>query len=426
MRRLARQATGFGALHIVHTALNLVFTLAQLLVLARGLDSVRYSEVVFLTAVGLYLQPIDQAIGRANYVGLRADALGGPAGPRGEVVWLLYMQAILLTAMSFAVPVWFGTDDPLRYLGNALFLFGCLFTNYWSFDLQSTVWSADLGRAFALISIVRRILFLLALVLFWVTGDFLLFGVATTLVILVFMGILARLVARSSPLRLRPDSCLADRDCRPSQAVLELVAVHPVRTLVLNSPYAVLTALFGVGPVLVVFDTVMKVCRLAMAGTRTLAEIFLPRISRQLVAGDTAGARRGLLLVTATSLAATAIPAAAVLFFSPFVFNLLLGPNNVVPAEAAPAAALIVLTSGIYQPAAFFLSYLNAKAAIRRITGLALAGVVVYAAALSFLGAQAAVSLWIYAIFFGTLSIGAVLFSATIGAKNTLQNDTTG
>ena len=156
--------------------------------------------------------------------------------------------------------------------------------------------------------------------------------------------------------------------------------------LVLNSPYAVLTALFGVGPVLVVFDTVMKVCRLAMAGTRTLAEIFLPRISRQLVAGDTAGARRGLLLVTATSLAATAIPAAAVLFFSPFVFNLLLGPNNVVPAEAAPAAALIVLTSGIYQPAAFFLSYLNAKAAIRRITALALAGVVVYAAALSFLG----------------------------------------
>ena len=150
--------------------------------------------------------------------------------------------------------------------------------------------------------------------------------------------------------------------------------------LVLNSPYAVLTALFGVGPVLVVFDSVMKVCRLAMAGSRTLAEIFLPRISRQLLAGDVARAHRGLWQVTALCVGATAIPAGAVLFFAPWLFNLLLGPNNVVPPEAAPAAALIVLVSGFYQPATFFLSYLNARRLILNVTRFACLAALVAAA----------------------------------------------
>ena len=131
--------------------------------------------------------------------------------------------------------------------------------------------------------------------------------------------------------------------------------------LVLNSPYAVLTALFGVGPVLVVFDSVMKLCRLAMAGTRTLAEVFLPGISRHLLAGELHLAHRGLWRVTLLCVGASAIPATAVLFFAPEIFNLLLGPNNVVPPAAAPAAALIVLVSGFYQPATIFLSFLNAR-----------------------------------------------------------------
>src|SRR5690606_30055918 len=100
----------------------------------------------------------------------------------------------LLTLLSFLIPLVFGFADPVRYLGNALYLFGCLFTAYWSFDLQSTVWSADLGRCFAAISIVRRLLFFAALALFWTTGSFLAFGVATTAIVIVFMVLLARLL----------------------------------------------------------------------------------------------------------------------------------------------------------------------------------------------------------------------------------------
>jgi hypothetical protein len=159
-RRIVGWATGFGALHIVHTALNLGYTLIQMLVLARGLDQSRYAEVVFLTAVSFYVQPIDQAIGRANYMALRPGSLGvGPAAG-GEIFRFLGAQALLLVVLSFAIPLWFGVDDPVRYLGNVLYLFGCLFTAYWSFDLQSTVWSRRLdcsGRqAASCFSALRR------------------------------------------------------------------------------------------------------------------------------------------------------------------------------------------------------------------------------------------------------------------------------
>ena len=409
--RIVRMLTGFGALHATHTALNLAFTLVQLLVLARGLDQARYAEIVFLTAVGVYFQPLDQAIGRANYVTLRPSAIAGAEWEQGEVVALLYAQALLLTVVSFAVPLSFGVDDPVRYLGNALYLFGCVFTNFWSYDLQSTVWSADLGRPFALISIVRRVLFFVGLWLFWVTGEFLLFGLFTTAVILAFTIVLVRMVARHSrvfrPVPHRGAITRAGIVAHLKQFWTSLLSALS-ELLVLNSPYAVLTAIFGVGPVLVAFDSVMKVGRLAMAGTRTLAEIFLPRISRQFVLGRPAEARRGILAVTAVCVLATAIPAGAIYFFAPLVFDLLLGHNNVVPPEAATAAALVVLITGLYQPAVFFLSYLNADIAIRRLTLLALLGFLAYAAAIYLHGAEIIGSLWIYGAFFAVLSAAAV------------------
>ena len=291
--RIVGLATGFGALHVVHTALNLAFTLVQLLVLARGLDQSRYAEIVFLTAVGFYVQPIDQAIGRANYMALRPGALGVGGKAGGEIFRFLGAQAVLLTVLSFLIPAWFGLDDPVRYLGNALYLFGCLFTAYWSFDLQSTVWSADLGRQFAFISIIRRLLFIAALGLFWTTGSFLLFGIATTVIVVAFMAVLIGLLRQSPIWALRDAPVTQGGITAHWKRFWSSLVFALSELLVLNSPYAVVTALLGVGPALVMFDSVMKVCRLAMAGTRTLAEIFLPRISRQLSGGrDAEGAAR--------------------------------------------------------------------------------------------------------------------------------------
>lgn len=413
-RRLVGLATGFGSLHIAHTALNLGYTLVQMLVLARGLDQQRYAEIVFLTAVGFYVQPIDQAIGRANYMALRPGAVGAGGGAGREVFGFLGAQAILLTLLSFVIPAFFGLGDPERYLGNALYLFGCLFTAYWSFDLQSTVWSADLGRQFAFISIIRRLLFIGALGLFLVTGDFLLFGIATTIIVVVFMGILFHMLNRSAirPLGAAPPSrgnVLAHARRFWSSLVFAVSEL-----LVLNSPYAVVSALLGVGPALVMFDSVMKVCRLAMAGTRTLAEIFLPRISRALLGGEMPKARRGLFLVTTLCVAASAVPAVAVLFFGDAIFDLLLGQNNVVPPAAIPVAALIVLISGFYQPATLFLSYLNAARLIRRVALFAFAGAAVYVLLVVVSGAEPVTLLWIYAAFFASVSLVSILCSARI------------
>ncbi len=412
-RRLVGFATGFGSLHIAHTALNLGYTLVQLLVLARGLDQQRYAEVVFLTAVSFYVQPIDQAIGRANYMALRPVALGAGGGTGREVFGFLGAQAVLLTVLSFLIPAWFGLDDPQRYLGNVLYLFGCLFTAYWSFDLQSTVWSADLGRQFAFISIVRRLLFIGALALFWVTGNFLLFGLATTIIVLAFMVLLVNMMRRST---LRKIAAPATRDgiLEHARRFWSSLVFALSELLVLNSPYAVVTALFGVGPALVMFDSVMKVCRLAMSGTRTLAEIFLPRISKALLGGEMPKARRGLLLVTALCVAASAVPAAAVFFFGDAIFDLLLRQNNVVPREAIPVAALIVLISGFYQPATLFLSYLNAARLIRRVALFAFAGAAAYVLLVVNAGAEPVRLLWIYAGFFAAISLVSIICSARI------------
>lgn len=421
-RRIVELATGFGALHVVHTALNLGYTLVQLLVLARCLDRDRYAEVVFLTAAALYVQPVDQAIGRANYMALRPASLGVGAGAGGEVLRFLVAQAVLLTTLSFLVPLAFGLDDPVRYLGNALYLFGCLFTAYWSFDLQSTVWSVDLGRRFAAISILRRLLFLAALGLFWTTGSFLAFGMATTVVVLAFMAVLAHQLKESRIGRVRAASASRDGFAAHWKRFWSSLAFALSELFVLNSPYAVVAILMGVGPALVVFDSIMKVCRLAMAGTRTLAEIFLPRISRQLVGGKMPAARRGLTLVIGLCVAASAVPAAAVLLFGPAIFDLLLGPNNLVPASATPVAALIVLISGFYQPATLFLSYLNATALVRRVAGFAFAGAAAFAMLATVTAAGPVLLLWLYAAFFGAVSIVSVICSTRIEPWDSTQD----
>jgi len=412
--RILELATGFGALHVAHTGLNLAFTLVQLLVLARGLDQARYAEVVFLTAVGFYVQPIDQAIGRANYMALRPQSLGVGGDTGGEVFRFLSAQAVLLTVLSFLIPAWFGVADPVRYLGNALYLFGCLFTAYWSFDLQSTVWSADLGRRFAFISIIRRLLFIAALGLFVMTGSFLVYGAATTVIVVVFMAVLARMLKGSPIWSLREAVVTRSGVVAHWKRFWSSLVFALSELFVLNSPYAVVTALLGVGPALVMFDSVMKVCRLAMAGTRTVAEIFLPRISRQLLAGEMPKARRGLSLVIGLCVAASAVPALAVLFFGQELFDLLLGPNNVVPPEAMPVAAAIVLISGFYQPATLFLSYLNAARLIGKVARFAFAGAAAYVLLVWATGAEPVSLLWIYAAFFAAVSLVSIICSAKI------------
>ena len=98
------------------------------------------------------------------------------------------------------------------------------------------------------------------------------------------------------------------------------------------------------------------------------------------------------------------------LLFGPEIFDLLLGPNNVVPPEAAPVAALVVLTSGFYQPATLFLSYLNAATLIRKVARTAFAGAAAFALLVVASGAGPVTLLWIYAAFFAAVGTSRIVF----------------
>ena len=400
----------FGFLHSANTGLNILFNFAQLIVFARVLAPDRYAEVVVLTAAGFFLKPIDQAIGRANFIALREDAVRKTGvGKRQEVIAALYAQALFLTLVAAALPLFIGGRD--HYLENALYLFFCLYTNYWAFDLQTTAWSVDLSKRFVQIALTQRLTQFAALVALWITHDFLVFCVLICVISLAYLTRVGLLIDRHTTV-LSLGLRLAELKWREITAYGRLFWSSLLSTLselvVLSSPYALFSSIFGVGSAVVVFDSIMKIARLSMTGSRTLAEIALPRQSRMAIEGDHKGSSRIFLLVLGLCLAATAVPAAALAFKSDLIFSLILGHNNRVPVEAGLVAGVIVLTSGLYQPAMFFLSFANAERQIRQLTAASVVGLGLFAAAVLVLHLPLMPILWAYAAYFVLVSLLAL------------------
>jgi len=402
---LRRLGQSFGVLHALHTGLNLVYGLAQLLVFARVLAPGSYAQVVFLTAIGFYFQPFDQAIGRANYVSLRTPAGGAGLSGRPEIASVTLFYALVLIGASALIPLCMASAGPGETIAFALYLFNCLFMNYWSFVAQSTAWAMGLQVLFALVSIVRRLLLFVVLAALWWTRDFLVFGLASTglvaIVAAIFLVLARQHSSKTPPLGHASGGGILAYARQLWSSWLATLSDF----VTLNSPYALIPLLFGIGPVLVIFDSVMRLTRLVMAGTRTFAEIALPRLSRLELERNGRDGRRALALVCGVCLAAALVPAAAAFFDSGTVFTLLLGPNNIVPASAGPIVALIVLASGLYQPAMIFLSYLDAKRAIAMVTLAALAGAGLFALGLVGPARDPVAVLACYAAYFSALTL---------------------
>ncbi|MGR4865404.1 hypothetical protein [Caulobacter sp. LARHSG274] len=405
-----RLVFSFGFLHSANTGLNILFNFTQLIVFARALAPDRYAEVVVLTAAGFFLKPIDQAIGRANFIALREGAVRKThVGKRQETVAALYAQGVFLTLVAAVLPLFIG--GRAHYLENALYLFFCLYTNYWAFDLQTTAWSVDLSKRFVQIALTQRFTQFAALAALAITHSFLIFCVLICLISLAYLTRVGLLIGRNTTvldLRLHR----ADLKWREILIYGRLFWSSLLSTLselvVLSSPYALFSSIFGVGSAVVVFDSIMKIARLSMTGSRTLAEIALPRQSRMAIEGDRAGSSRIFLLVLCLCLAATAVPAAALVFESHLIFSLILGHNNRVPAQAGLVAGVIVLTSGLYQPAMFFLSFANAERQIRQLTAASVVGLGLFAAAVLVLHLALMPILWAYAAYFVLVSLLAL------------------
>jgi hypothetical protein len=382
-RQLKKLLFSFGVLHTTNTALNIFYSLALLLALSRALPQHQYAEVVFLTAISFYFQPIDQALGRISFAELRACVVRNET-PTRYIVVMLGIQLAVLTTASICIPIvmacWQGTA---YQVGNSLYLLFALLTNFWAFDLQSTSFALELGGRFVRWSLLHRLCQFAALGVLWFSASFDIFAALAAGVFSAFSIFACATLVRHIGIR------RASSRQRPWRSRVQLVLTSFMSGLadltVLNVPYAVVSFAYGVGPTLVIFDSVMKVARLVMAGSRTLAEIGLSRHSRLVVQMDVTSANRLFDRLVSLCVFASAIPAAIVATDTPLVFSLLLGPNNIVPGSAGIVAGVIIIATGLYQPAALLMSFANDHWAIRRFTlAVCGAGALLFAAIIIF------------------------------------------
>ena len=109
--RLRRGARGFGwygVLHAVTAVTTMAFSLATLAVLAHSLSAERYAAVVAITALSIYLQPLNQAVARACFIVLhRRKAQQGAAQGCPEATALLYADGALMLVLAVAIPLAF-------------------------------------------------------------------------------------------------------------------------------------------------------------------------------------------------------------------------------------------------------------------------------------------------------------------------------
>ena len=409
---------GFGSLHAGNTLLNMGFNLVQLLVLARILPMARYSEVVFLMTIGFYVQPFNQAFGKANFVILREIATRTTRMPP-EPGLVLAGEGTVLLLMSLAVPCGLAAFGTGAWTENALFLFLCLSINFWAFDLQSTAWSMGLNLPFVRLSLLHRSLHLGALLAAYGAGSFLLFGVLATVATLGCLAAALCLLGRAGLF-----ASVGPTAWRSYLATFRIAFLSTLTDFfVLNAPYGLIAMRFGVGPMLIVFDSVMKLARITLAGSRTLAEIALPRHGRLLESGDRRGGRRLFVLVLALCFGASLVPALAVALAGPAMFKLLLGANNVVPVSAMVPAAVVIVGCSVYQPAVFFLGYGNERGAVQALTLVASAALIGFAALLQGQGLDPATVLALFGSVLVGLGLVAVFLTNGLFASPRTRTD---
>jgi O-antigen/teichoic acid export membrane protein len=414
-RSFGHKALTFGCLHVTNTGLNMAYSLAMMLVLARTLPLQRYSEIVLLTAIGLYVQPLNQAVARTVFRLLRDKTMG--SGQHPEVAAMLCTQAGILMLIAATVPaLLFGAGH--AYAENVLYLLFSLLINFWAFDLQSTAFSLELRMQFVQLSLANRALQFAALALLWKTGSFLTFAFAAAALLGLFVAAAALMFVWAGGLSLRGVGAIGGSVARRQIGTFWNALLATLADLVvLNSPYAVLSAVFGAGTMLVIFDTVMKLVRLVMAVSRTLAEIALPAHSQRVLEGNGQAANKLFTFTVLVCLAAAVVPAGFLIIDAPLVFKILLGPNNVVPANAGPVAAVLILAAALYQPATLLLSYTDATRLIQRFTLAAFPGCLLFAAVIAAARPDAIDTMWLYCAYVAVMSAVAVLFGQRLVSK---------
>ncbi|MEQ1941943.1 hypothetical protein ABMA32_05905 [Mesorhizobium sp. VNQ89] len=409
---LRRSIDSFTALHAIQSILLMGYSLCQLLVLARVLDTSRFAEVILLTTISMFLLPLNVAAGRTNYVALREDIVHDrQVSNWHHVLQLLICHFLLILLVSFLLPIGLPISSE-NYLEDAIFLSSILSTNFVLNDVQVMLWAFDMNKRFVYVLLARSILQYMALSLLIISGTLFEFATISLLINLFTIIILMLILRKSTSLNFNFDkgpAFLLPASEHARRLFSSLISSFSEMT-VLTLPYVLLTVSFGVGPALITYDVIMKFVRVVTAAGRVTTEVALPQITRDLLTGKPETAWRRYLSIIGLCVFASLLLAAALVIFDNRIFSLLLGPNNVVPEGTGIVAGVVVVIAAAYQPSHYIVSVNNSRRLIGCFAAVAVIGFVLFSLVF-LLGPSLIKTIWAYACYFGLVTLALVTLS---------------
>ena len=415
VRRVWGLATGFAGVHAANAALTILYSLVQILVIARVVDHHIYQMTVAIQAASMYLLPINQAVSRANFVLLRERLVRtSRADSSPEAAAALQASQTILLLASLAIPLLIGATGPALYATMAALLFTATFNNVWYSELQMTMMAAGRAMQFEAVTFVRRLITYGVLAWLSVSRDYLGFNLVMAGVTLVFHAYLLWSVGRQTDLFRWPRGLSRPMAWQHVHRLWVSLQATFAEWLTLNGPYAVFAARFGIGPGLVALDSVLKLLRMTVLVTRNLSEIALPRVSHAIFSHQPHKARLPAAAALLAGGGASAVVAAAVAFQQQRTFDLLLGHNNVVPPGAGWPAAVAILSGAAFAVGAHLVGHSGHPRAIRRLMWTAVVSTAAFALYALVSHPSVVVGMWAFAISFGVVGVAALALLAAM------------
>jgi hypothetical protein len=385
--RLGRLAGGrFALFHLLNSSLTFVLAFAQLAVFVRVLDAGFYATVVLVTSISIYLVPFDGALSKVAFVELRAEFLQHRTAHASARVYRLYAAWLGLLALGVGGWIAVAAATGGARADLVVYLVFCLLSNFWHYEVQTLGWALDQGIAYEKAELIRRVAYAALLVVLYVTGQFLVFTLGLVALLLVSLVWYARVLTRAGAplgaLSVWRRAELAAALARMRGNLGSATAGSAADFMLMNGPYAIVTAVYGGGAALIVLDTCQKLLRAIVTALRICSEALLPKQSAALHAGDYGRLKRVLATIAALSLAPALAVCGALVFTSDRLFQLLLGPlAPLIPPGTGMVLVPLVGAALAQNLASSFLAYSGFFAEVLKAAKLSTALMLMLAAA---------------------------------------------
>ncbi len=415
LQSLLRHATSFPGFHALNAGLALIYNVAQTVVLARTLGPHQYAATVAMTAVSLYVMPINQAVARASFLNLREKVVSGaPREYRGEAAAIFNLSQTVMLVVALAAPA-FVAHSLQFYASLVGFTFFGACMVLWATEIQMVMLAVDRAMSFERANLAVRIGAFAALLWLILSRNFLSFSLIMALLALVSHLWAVRLMIREGLLGWSNRLSLGDFKNHLQTLWTSLQATFG-EWITLNASYAIFTARYGVGPPLVALDATMKVLRFVLGVTRASCEVMLPRLSKDIINRRLTTAFRLTGMALGVCLSFGAAVGVAIVLFEHRAFSILLGPNNVVPAGAGMPVALSMIAGVCFQVGSMVVGFFAQRRVVKGFTAVAIISSAGLALAVFCLRTSPLGAMWCFAVSM-VLSGAAALIAMTLTLK---------